>query len=566
MKHCPEPSLKERAAKWARRNPTLCSSTSIATAGVLLIAVLSIAGLLAYDGMLGLRSRLRLQALSKDFSQAQFLLNTAGRREETLKRGLLQANALLHREGIPDPVVGIAAGPTAPVIEPDWIGRLTREEKLAVRRDLIELLMLEARGTVALAAARGAPDDVGRATRRALVRLDQAGRLDAPMPAALYRDRASYHEQLGEQAEAARNRAKASTLPPRSSRDWALLGTVLLEGRDLLGAEQALRNAIAQDLASPWAWFLMGHCHYEQGRYADAVGDFSASVACGPSHAWTHFNRGLALARVGRLVDARLAYDRAIELDPLLIEARVNRGIVEIQLDRPREALVDLQQAVAAGCREVGAIAALADLLARQGEGGKADLLFAELLSREPGDAVALVARGMSRLRDDPVAAQRDFESVLSREPWNAMAHYGMARLIRSADRKRALSHLDLALQADPDLTNALQLRALERARSGDRGALDDVDRLVRIPAPDHLYNAACALAILGRRANDTATLGRAVDLLAQSLRSGFPADRAAADPDLGSLHDRDDYARVLSHFTSQQARKSPDAGSRRPD
>jgi serine/threonine protein kinase len=41
MKHCPEPSLRERLAKWARRNPGLCSSTSIAVVSLLLLTMLA---------------------------------------------------------------------------------------------------------------------------------------------------------------------------------------------------------------------------------------------------------------------------------------------------------------------------------------------------------------------------------------------------------------------------------------------------------------------------------------------------------------------------------------------
>ncbi|MFO0892724.1 MAG: protein kinase [Isosphaeraceae bacterium] len=563
MKHCREPSLRERAAKWTRRHPTLCSSGFVAAAGVVLLALFSIAGLLAYDRMLGLRARMRLQAFQREFTDLQFRLNTAGRREETLRRGVLLANAMLHREGIPDPSGhGKGAGASPPVAGPDWIGRLPRDDQLSVRRDLIELLMLEARGAVALAMLRGSPGDDRSAVRRAIARLDQAARLDAPAPSALFRERAGYHERLGERAEAAEDRALAATVKPASSRDLTLQGAALLEERDLHGAEQALRVATALDVTSPWAWFVMGHCHFELGRYADAVGDFTASVAGGPGYAWTHFNRGLALARTGRLLDARLAYDQALAIDPDLIEARVNRGIVALQLDQTSEALADLKAAVAAGCREVGAIAALAGILSRQGRSSEADALFVELLDRDPGDPVALVARGMTCLESDREGAERDFRSVLDREPRAAMALYGMARLVRFRDRPAALAHLDRALDADPELMDALQLRALERAREGLLATLDDVERLIRIPTPQHLYNAACALALLGEKTGESRHLARAVDVLVLALRAGFPPAHAAADPDLRALQDLPEFIRLRSRFHVPPKPTSPAEGA----
>ena len=69
--------------------------------------------------------------------------------------------------------------------------------------------------------------------------------------------------------------------------------------------------------------------------------------------------------------------------------------------------------------------------------------------------------------------------------------------------------------------------------RLGERGALDDVDRLVENATANRLYNAACAVAILSETAADPRLQSHAIDLLAQALKAGFPARDAAADPDL---------------------------------
>jgi tetratricopeptide (TPR) repeat protein len=310
----------------------------------------------------------------------------------------------------------------------------------------------------------------------------------------------------------------------------------------------------------------MGHCHFEQGRYFDAVADFSAAVACGPGHAWTHFDRGLALARAGRPLDARLAYDQALAIDPGLVEARVDRGLVELELNETDAALIDLRAAVAAGCCQVGVLAALGETLARVGRGAEAEALFDDLLARDPDDPLVLAARGMTRLEQDPAAARHDFATVLRRDPRSATAHYGVARIVRGTDPPVAIEHLDRALEADPNHMDALQLRALVRARSGHRAALDDVDRLVRSPAPDRLYNAACALALYGAKLHDREQLDRAMDILALALRAGFPAGRAAADPDLFALRDRADYRRLMARYHAEpiaEAAAKPSASPR---
>ena len=76
-----------------------------------------------------------------------------------------------------------------------------------------------------------------------------------------------------------------------------------------------------------------------------------------------------------------------------------------------------------------------------------------------------------------------------------------MALLMRGTDLRGALAHLDRALESNPNLIDAVQLRALVRARLGERAALDDVDRLVESATPHRLYNAACAVAILSETA-----------------------------------------------------------------
>ena len=40
LRYAPEPSLRERMTKWARRHPTLCSSTSIAILALTLMLLL----------------------------------------------------------------------------------------------------------------------------------------------------------------------------------------------------------------------------------------------------------------------------------------------------------------------------------------------------------------------------------------------------------------------------------------------------------------------------------------------------------------------------------------------
>jgi len=121
-----------------------------------------------------------------------------------------------------------------------------------------------------------------------------------------------------------------------------------------------------------------------------------------------------------------------------------------------------------------------------------------------------------------------------------------MALLVRGTDLRRALEYLNRALETDPNLIDAVQLRALVRARLGDPAALDDVQRLVESPTAHRLYNAACAVALFSEKAPDQRLLSHALELLARALKAGFPTADVASDPDLTPLHGLAEFTKLL--------------------
>jgi len=537
MKHCPEPSIRERIGKWARRHPGLCGSTSIALVSVVLLGLLGGTVALVYDKMQDLFARVRIRSFDREYTEIQFLLNTAGNSNERLKRGMALASRTLGELGLET---------DEPARWGAWQRRLTVEEQQRLREQVAELIVLDARAFVVMASQRGSEGDRRLAIERAIVRLDRAERISREAPSALYLERARYHAALGQAGLAAHDRELAAARVPSTCHDLTLLGTTLLAGGDRAGAEEALRRALHLDVTSFWAWFVLGHCHYAQGRFLEAAGDFAACTARGPKFAWAHFNRGLALARAGRLVDAQDAYDRALELEPKFTEALVDRALVELELNRLERAKDDLIQAIELGRDDLVVFAALGETWARLGRRSEAERYFARLLASNPHDVVLLVARGMTRIRTDPPGAQADFARVLDQEPGHAQAHYGMALLTRGTDLRGALAHLDRALEANPNLIDALQVRALVRARLGERAALDDVDRLMESATPHRLYNGACAVAILSEKVQDPRLLSHAIDLLTRALRAGFPAAEAKDDPDLKPLHDSPQFKKLF--------------------
>jgi serine/threonine protein kinase/tetratricopeptide (TPR) repeat protein len=540
MKHCSEPSLRERLGKLARRHPTLCSATSIGLICGMLIGLLVGTTVLVYDKMLDLDARIRLRVFDRDFTECQFLLNTVSGSREHLKKGIDKARQTLHD-------LGFDAGP-----EPrsgHWMQRLPSEEQNHVREQFAELVMLDARAMVMLATLRGSEGDLRKAYKQALASLDRAMKIAPAVPGALYAERALYHARLGEAKLAQDDSQLAASIVPTTCHDFTLLGSTLLASGNHARAEEALHQALKIDYTSFWTWFLLGHCHYAQRRFLESAGDFAVCAVRGPTFSWAHFNRGLALAKAGRLIDAQDAYDNALSIEPDFPEALVDRGLVKLELDQLASAQADLERAIKLGRDDVVILAALGETFARQGRRDDAEQYFARLLTRDPNDLVVLVARGIMRLKYDSESARSDLTHALEIDPRAAHAHYGMAHLIRQSDPHGALRHLDTALDLDRHLTDARQLRALVRARLGKREALDDVDRLIESPTRDRLYNAACAVAIYVREARDPRPLRHGLELLARALESGFSPQEAAADPDLEAMHPLPEYARLIAQY-----------------
>jgi serine/threonine protein kinase/tetratricopeptide (TPR) repeat protein len=540
LRYAAEPSPRERLGKWARRHPTACSSTTISSLGLALVALLGALGWVKHAEYRDAWARSRHAAFREAFEACQLLLNTYTEDgpSEHLAAGTRLALRALGDYGIGGPGDWTSSPPVRYLSDAG--------ERRALRQELSELIQLEARARVAMAERGRSEAELRGALQWGVARLSAAERLDPRAPASLFDDRARFHAALGRRDLAARDRALAGRVPPATARDYYLQGTSLLACGDVDRAELPLSRAVDLDPRRFWAWFALGICHSDQRRYSDAAFDFSVCTTLEPHFTWPHLNRGLALARSGRLPEARLAYCRALELAPGLTEALIDRALVELELDNAAQALRDLEAAISSGRRTPIVLTARAEALARLGRRPEAEQAYAAVVRALPGDPTPLVARGFSRLASDRAGAEADFADALSLDPHNARAQLGRAYLLRRADPRAALARVESALAEEPDFNDALQLRALLRARLGDPAAEADVDRLLQTPTPQRLYNAACALSLLATPRGDPRLISRALDCLQRALDSGLPPAYPADDPDLDALRASSRFPSVL--------------------
>ncbi len=526
-RHAPEPSLRERSAKWYRRHPRVRGAGPVAAMASVVVLMLGLTAWSISDDAEGARAKLKRNTFREEFARCQLLLNTASGPASHRADGIARAETLLGLYNVES--------------DPKWVSgpnvaRLVSGEQSVLREEMSELILLLARCRVAEAGPATPEPLRKKALESAITLLGRAEAIDPHPSSALYETRARFFGALGESELARADRTRAKTLAPRSARDFYLRGTARAAMDQVDAAESDLGRAVALDSRRFWAWFVLGLCHYDSGRYADAVGDFSACTLLAPDFAWPYLNRGLALAKSGRLSEARASYDRALSLSPDFIEALVDRALTCLELDDPEQAAKDLGKAISLGRKDAGTLAARAEALNRLGRHEQAEKDFAESLAIRPNDSRILAARGMSRIVVNPKGAFEDFERVLQREPRNVRGHYGLALLMRKDRPDEAIKHATQALDADPSAVDALRLRAVLYGRKSNPAAVADADRLASKPSAQNFYNAACALALLDVANNNSEHRALAREYLRRALELGFPGAVAAADLDLTSI------------------------------
>jgi len=545
LKHAPELSMRERAAKWLRRYPRLTSSGSVGTAA----AVLLLCTLGAFAG-----ARMHLV-------QARDELKTAAAqdRRRSFESLALQALRLgntqddLHALAPEGPDVIRAALALYGADErddwqddPDW-RRLDGETRHRLAEDVRELLLL-----LAWAQTRqqdSSPDSL----HEALGLLDRAAAVRGLKASpALAQDRATYLEALGEAERAKVAREEAARTPPASARDHYLLALGHARARRFAAAVVELDLAVARNPEHYWSWCLRGLCHQNLGKHTLALADFSFCLGQAPE-GWVYLNRGYSLYVLGERTEAVRDYSEALKLDSTLALASWNRGVAELELGQYAEALADFRAGKEAMKDET--LRSLNEGIALEGlrRGEEADAVFARTFAALPAAEpevrrLVLCRYGVAVTPRLPDAAASAFERVLKEDPDDTYALYGEgAVLVRRGEADKGLRRFDEALDLRPDFVEARRFRAVLLARKGrGEAALRDINFCLNkeLAGGMTLYAAACVTALLAR--GDDGMARQALDFLGKAFAVGYGRDKAAEDEDLISLRRRKDFRDLI--------------------
>src|SRR5581483_1626263 len=154
----------------------------------------------------------------------------------------------------------------------------------------------------------------------------------------------------------------------------------------------------------------------------------------------------------------------------VLANVYLHRALAYVEMNQPKDALEDLDQAVALPC-PTQAFFVRAKVRARLGDKEGAQSDRQEGLRRQPQDETSWLTRGWAKLPADPKGALADFEQALARNPRSIKALQNQAHVLAEylGRTGEAIAALDRLLEESPDSAAVRASRGVLYARLGKR-------------------------------------------------------------------------------------------------
>lgn len=177
---------------------------------------------------------------------------------------------------------------------------------------------------------------------------------------------------------------------------------------------------------------LLGCACMGQNKIEQALEAFNRAVAIDGRYISGHFNRGIALLRLGRYEESVESLAEVVRLDPGNLEARCNRGIAFNYMSRYDDATEDLKKVVELQPGNIEALDALAYANEKMGHIDEAKALYTKVLSLNDKNFNAIVNLGRvnSVLGNNEEAIELYRRSIIV-NPNNARAYLFYSRLVK---------------------------------------------------------------------------------------------------------------------------------------
>jgi len=188
----------------------------------------------------------------------------------------------------------------------------------------------------------------------------------------------------------------------------------------------------------------------DKNNFEGAIPPLQKFLAEKPDVAFAHFQLAYAYTGLNRVDDARTEYERCIALDPKMVEAQLNLGILLLEKDATA-AVAPLRRAVDLMPSQSRPRFLLGVALERSGDPAGAAEAFESASHLNAGEMEALTHLGGVYLQlKKPAEAEKKFRAVLENQPKAGLALRGLALSLDAQGKPEAVDAYRNYLKADP--------------------------------------------------------------------------------------------------------------------
>jgi serine/threonine protein kinase/tetratricopeptide (TPR) repeat protein len=527
LRYASEPSIKERATKWVRRNSHAVRRIAAAALVAALVAVTAMYSIRHYR-LASLEQEAAFNDFRTDGQLALLNLRAPGSERELHSLGRATAErAFEHLHLLRNGVIDTAA-----------LAHVQADHQQAARRQTVELLHALASLSVPPRGATVTPDmkDVKTALEYNEVAMQLSG--DEHWMQTLSRQRFDLFTAAGDR-DAAAQTADLVAKGKNDAQDTSLAMASLLQNRRFVEATATGELLCEEDRQDPQRWLLLGNAYVGSGHLASAEACYTALIALEPKATAGYLYRGLCRADEGNPSGAEKDFSDALLINPSLAVTRINRALSYLAERKYTEAEHDATLAMESGLADPRAYfirALIRDALGKHDE-AKADRDRG--LTLEPVDDKGWVARGIALSREKPERAAHEFAKGFERYPTSKPLLQNLIHIYGDV-----LNQQDLALKYSgefvalcPNDSAAYASRAVLFARMGDIDAALGDGAKAASAQPTALTSLQLACVYSLTSVKKPATTEQAILHLRKALAVDPKlAQRALADPDLAAL------------------------------
>ena len=535
LKNTPEPSFRERTAKWIRRHPRLT------TVAVLLLIASTVIGTLGYGLTMSYRERDLLQTekqeleskntqltriesekhqlrlFRKDFRTIRYLLHKPHPTREEMESGVKLCQENLQR------FKALTSDPKD--VAPSW---MNTGEQETFRREVGEHLYLLVRTSMNLC---GLTESLPKLTRWTKWNRQAQQCFPTDCPLALVRQ----EQQLKKFSNPVINTPEILIRKNPSDTDLYMAASESLNRGKYGQARNLARRLVKANPQHFWGWLLNGYAEESVGNIGEANNCYTVAIALQPTSPWPHYLRGLIRYKEQDYPAAQEDFAVALKHRPNWWEPCFAMALSHLRLKQHEKAGTFFTKALDAKgpSARIYLFRSRAWRMAKKLELAEQDLQTG--LQQTPIDELDWVARGLARLSSDPQTALADFNQALKRNPNCKSAMQNKAHVLseRLNNPQEALQTLDRLVDRYPDYLRGRGGKAILLARLGKRKeAIQEVNEcLARKPNPEILFQLGSVFAQTSKVAPQDAE--RAIEFVRQAVKQGWGHEYLRKDPDL---------------------------------